>query len=377
VNYIIIVGVFQALMALCLAIFVSVRKSDDRDDVLSLLLIAILLHLSSTFILNVFFPGSEIHKQFNTFIALLYPVLLWCYTSRLAGFQKGWERRDLLHFVPAGLTAIWYFIIAAYTIAHNGKTPAIITPYNSISGYICIFLYAVYPLKCIKALRIIPSFWTAEKRFVTFALTSFLTLSAYSFLLLILVRIYPSIWVDMNLHFWTRIILYFLLLLICGFAVFIKVHALYILQVDGNTQHSQPSNEFSSLPVPTIKKQPISGIDYIGIVEKMERLMVNEKVYTNSELTLDELAVMIAVSRHHLSESINQFIGKTFYQYINEYRINQVVVLMDKHKDSKVSPNILSLAFEAGFHSKSSFNQYFKKVIGCTPSAYMRKMLEK
>lgn len=105
--------------------------------------------------------------------------------------------------------------------------------------------------------------------------------------------------------------------------------------------------------------------------------MVNEKVYTNSELTLDELAVMIAVSRHHLSESINQFIGKTFYQYINEYRINQVVVLMDKHKDSKVSPNILSLAFEAGFHSKSSFNQYFKKVIGCTPSAYMRKMLEK
>lgn len=148
-NYLTIVGVFQALTALVLVAFVRVGKTDDRDSVLSLLLVSIFLHLCTSFILNVFLPDAEIHKQFNTFIALLYPVLLWFYTSRLAGQRQKWERSDLLHFVPAGLGAICYFIIGVYTIGHNGKTPAIIQPYNSVSGYVYIVLCAVYPLKLI------------------------------------------------------------------------------------------------------------------------------------------------------------------------------------------------------------------------------------
>jgi len=49
------------------------------------------------------------------------------------------------------------------------------------------------------------------------------------------------------------------------------------------------------------------------------------------------------------------------------------VRLLDKCIRHGATPNILSLAFEAGFHSKSSFNGYFKKVTGYTPSAYLKR----
>jgi len=413
VNYITIVGVFQALTALCLAAFVGVRKTDDRDSVLSLLLLSIFLHLGTSFILNVFLPGAEIHKQFNTFIALFYPVLLWFYTSRLAGLRQKWEWRDLLHFLPAGLGALCYFIIAGYTIAHNGKTPAIIQPYNSVSGYVYIVLCTVYPAKCLKLTSRIPSFWGTEKRFVMFVSILFLAFSVYMVSLVVAVRINPLLWEQFHLHLWSRIILYSLLLLICASAAFIKVHVLYILQVETAQKESKEA-EILVFTLPEIEesgnvdkytnhidnilspvggmfvqeivaaeqsvnapgKQPVSGIDYIAIVNKVERLMLNDRVYTNPELTLDALASMIKVSRHHLSESINRYLGKTFYQYVNELRIGQVLALMDEYREKGSSPNILSLAFEAGFHSKSSFNQYFKKMVDCTPSAYMKRLAE-
>ena len=70
-------------------------------------------------------------------------------------------------------------------------------------------------------------------------------------------------------------------------------------------------------------------------------------------------------------EMINQELQKNFYQFINEYRVNEV-----KQKLADESFNhlkIISLAFDAGFNSKASFNRVFKSYTGLTPKNFRAK----
>jgi AraC-like DNA-binding protein len=92
-------------------------------------------------------------------------------------------------------------------------------------------------------------------------------------------------------------------------------------------------------------------------------------LYRNSELTLASLAEQVGVSVHHLSETLNQYAGKNFNLFINEYRVSEVCQQLKQEKDRK----LIDLALDAGFSSKSSFNAIFKKLTGKTPSLYRRQ----
>ncbi|MCK5703581.1 MAG: AraC family transcriptional regulator, partial [Cyclobacteriaceae bacterium] len=69
-----------------------------------------------------------------------------------------------------------------------------------------------------------------------------------------------------------------------------------------------------------------------------------------------------------LSEVINTKLNKTFYDFVNKYRVEEVqqkIIAGDAEKY-----NLLSIAFDAGFSSKSSFNSTFKKITGQTPTEF-------
>jgi AraC-like DNA-binding protein len=100
-------------------------------------------------------------------------------------------------------------------------------------------------------------------------------------------------------------------------------------------------------------------------------LLEKKKLYLEPELKLDDLVARIGISRHHLSQVINSCSGKNFYDLINEYRIEEVKKMLFEHAEQNMS--ILSIAFESGFNSKSSFNQVFKKHTGTTPTMFIRR----
>ena len=106
--------------------------------------------------------------------------------------------------------------------------------------------------------------------------------------------------------------------------------------------------------------------------QALNKYMEKNKVYLNAELSLEELALQVKIPKHHLTQLLNDRYKKNFYAYINEYRIQEAIKRL---KSVKQDVNILSLAYDCGFNSKSSFNNYFKKVTGHTPTAY-RKMVE-
>ncbi len=97
--------------------------------------------------------------------------------------------------------------------------------------------------------------------------------------------------------------------------------------------------------------------------------MEDKKPYLDSLLKLKTVAKETRIPPHHLSQLLNCYIGKSFYQFINEYRIQNAVDIL---KDPKNKKNILEVAYESGFNSKSTFNVMFKKIMGQTPSDFLK-----
>ncbi len=68
--------------------------------------------------------------------------------------------------------------------------------------------------------------------------------------------------------------------------------------------------------------------------------------------------------------TINIEFNKNFYNYINYHRIRYAEKFLKDH--NKKDETILTIAYNSGFQSKTSFNNYFKKINGMTPSEYRK-----
>lgn len=107
------------------------------------------------------------------------------------------------------------------------------------------------------------------------------------------------------------------------------------------------------------------------IFNLLESLLHEKNLYRDEDLSLEKLAAASGINRHHISETLNVFAQKSFYQYINEYRVKEVLAILDS--TTKQNTRLLTLAYDCGFKTKASFNQYFKKITGTTPSGYLKQ----
>jgi AraC-like DNA-binding protein len=78
------------------------------------------------------------------------------------------------------------------------------------------------------------------------------------------------------------------------------------------------------------------------------------------------------MNRGQLSQLINDGLGDNFYDFVNKYRVDEVKRLMTDPKAKNF--NLLGIALEAGFKSKSTFNLIFKRFTGLTPSEYRKNL---
>jgi AraC-like DNA-binding protein len=377
-KYLILLGAFQALVVF--SIFIINKKWKSSDRILSWFLVWVFIHLGSGFLLHTIFPHAEIHKGFYTFISLIYAPLLWLYAAQLSGRHQRLGRKAAWLFLPALLAAMVYFTIAGYVIVHRGVTPPLISLYNKTIGYAGLISFPVFGILSLMEVRHIPAFWLSEKQLVRFMTVIMLILSGLMVGIMINDQLPPAARLIQDTHLWGRIFTYSFLLSIClaigRVRILALAHAASDLPLMNHGQELlSPKPALlteSAAPTEIQRKSVLTTAQQARMAEDIKRVMETQGLYTDPELTLDKLAAAMEISRHHISETLNQHLGMSFYQFINEYRIREVIKLIDANKAGKDSPNLLSLAFEAGFHSKSSFNQYFKKVTGLTPSAYLK-----
>lgn len=110
----------------------------------------------------------------------------------------------------------------------------------------------------------------------------------------------------------------------------------------------------------------------VEINSKLKDLMLNERLYTNSELTLSDLAARLNIHPNYLSQVINEYESVNFYTYINQLRIDEFKRISLLPENQKYT--VLALAYECGFNSKSAFNRFFKKATNLAPSEYMKQV---
>ncbi len=118
------------------------------------------------------------------------------------------------------------------------------------------------------------------------------------------------------------------------------------------------------------KEERISSEKQHAIKQNLEELMLREKPYLNSDLTLSKLAELLDESPNNISWILNNVIQQTFYDYINQYRVREFIQKIDNNEHHKKT--ILGLSQEVGFNSKSTFNRAFRSLMNETPSSFLK-----
>ena len=144
--------------------------------------------------------------------------------------------------------------------------------------------------------------------------------------------------------------------------IYNNIHAIQDMTVAFNSSREE---------IDTTSKYQKSGLspkkadEYLN---RLKKLMEEDEIYTNPDITLKDLSEHLDTSTHNISEVINTRLNQNFFDFINRYRIEKVKKdLLDKSKEHYT---LFAIAVDAGFNSKSGFNAIFKRYTGKTPSEF-------
>ncbi|WP_312300329.1 helix-turn-helix domain-containing protein [Chryseobacterium sp.] len=340
------------------------RKKIMADYLLAVWFLIIGIHLIF-FIL--FFSGSYVKFPYFLGYEVLLPFIhgpmLYLYVLSVTG-SKISKKTWLLHLVPIFIVALslsqllmlspWDRLIIYQNGGDGYKLLSTVLKYLMIfSGilYIGLSLFAMRTYK--KGLS--DQYSNTEK----------MNMNWIYYLIVGMALIWIAVIVRNDILIFSIVVLFILVAAYFGIS---RVGILNLV-VESESVEEKPAND--NLPE-IIKYQKTSpGDDAIQeIYEKLRHRMEQEKLYKDPELNLNYVAQLLDVHPNILSQTINTMEEKNFYDYINRQRIEEFKRIACLPENQKFT--ILSLAFESGFNSKTSFNRNFKKYMDCSPREFLR-----
>lgn len=139
-------------------------------------------------------------------------------------------------------------------------------------------------------------------------------------------------------------------------------HAGNIVESDNNANSGSGDDEKKeAAPINVTKEKP-------HWANRLEPLMTEQKPYRKDNLTSAELAAMLYTNRTYLSRYLNDYLGMTFYDYVNKYRLDESEKLILEDKKS-----VTEIATFCGFKDHSSFYRAFRKRHNMSPSEWLRQ----
>ncbi len=130
---------------------------------------------------------------------------------------------------------------------------------------------------------------------------------------------------------------------------------------------STDTKKGASESLPKYQRHKLPGNEAEHLYRLVLDAMNIHKMYDDKDITLVSLSQKLGTTTHCLSQVINSCSGMNFYNFINRFRVEEAQRQLEKGKDRDT---VLSIGLDAGFNSKSSFNKFFKKFTGISPTQY-------
>lgn len=120
-----------------------------------------------------------------------------------------------------------------------------------------------------------------------------------------------------------------------------------------------------------LRRPPLAQDEVDSWSSRLHAFMEEEKPHLDPTLRLPDLAAKLGLTAHQLSQVVNEGFGVNFSEFINGLRIEEAKRLLADPRCREYK--LLTVAYEAGFRSKATFNQAFKKITGTTPSRFRER----
>ena len=328
---------------------------------------------------------------------LLMGPVIYMYIRSLLNPGFTFNKMDRWHFVPGFAYILWTIIVAVtdllvmkrYYLMDGQNDPDFDTWYQAI-GFISLLIYLMLSLRYYLMYR---AFIVQELSFADTVQFKWVR----NFLIACFLYFFSTIFLDIlrlvgvNIGYqdtWWYYLLFafiFYYIAISGYANSIEQKKTFELDflryrmpnlIGGGEHPLEVQTEDASFEVlmPAEFTSPDQTADSVIPSiwkEKVENAILVERMYRNPELTLTDLANHLGTNPSLLSKIINRSFGKNFNDYVNQYRVLEVKENLADPQNAHLT--IMSLAYDAGFNSKATFNRAFKKFTGDNPKTYQIK----
>ncbi|MCB0278259.1 MAG: AraC family transcriptional regulator [Calditrichaeota bacterium] len=103
-------------------------------------------------------------------------------------------------------------------------------------------------------------------------------------------------------------------------------------------------------------------------LDLLSRKMKDDQLFLDENLCLADIARELSLPNYLITQLLNDKIGMSFYEYVNQFRVEKAKGLLLANNDK-----VLKIAYESGFSNKTSFNRTFRRFVHMTPSAFRQK----
>jgi AraC-like DNA-binding protein len=364
-DFILLFGISIGLFISSTLLFIKKQNTKANKILASILIIAVIMLLGRLFFMRYYKIGLlfRIGSTLDITIFIFGPLVFY-FLKTLLFKSSQIKKNELLYFIPAllySVFAIWTFTIDNQTYFIKVSSGEFYNFYFFIE-FLGIFTNCFFVFKSYNLIKKYDTSATKElsynQNIISF---SKYFLAAYSFSIISWIVGFISFYI---VGYYSKIFNYDIVwisipifIYLVGFYVLIKPEIFRI-----NTQLDEKKSSKSRL-----SKQKIETLKIA-----INKLLKEDKIYHQSNLSLSDLAKKLTISNNDLSWLINNVYNTNFYEFINTYRIEEFIKRVKKGEYQKHT--ITAVSLDVGFNSKSTFYKAFKLITNTTPKNYIKNL---
>lgn len=336
---------------------------------------------------------TSLPESFRALFALqlLFGPLLYFYCRLLTEPQFRWHPRHLWHLLPALASALlWWWqlpvtggdLLSAPCMGDGACKASEMTRARFVhraAAMISPIVYSIWVLRLLRPYqrRVMESYSDIENvklRWLRVLSYVFLTTAAAGIVLEMYNWLTPS--PELTPGLLQSLVPMIFSVLLGWFGLWQRSIRLLVASPDGELAPMETKQAHSGEPIATDRKPAVRNLSESAAEAlwlQLQTTMAQQKPYLEPGLKIAQLAQQLDVPPHHLSETINGIAGQSFYDFINQYRVEAAARLLTDPTNAHLS--VTDIGLQAGFNSNSTFFAQFKQRLGESPSRYRSRHL--